>query len=827
MENRILVKKYKLLEPLASGGMATVYLAKNLATDEIVVAKIPNFSGLPNRDKLEKRFLREAQILSRIHSKYVVKIHDFGQDENTQEYFLILEYLHGKTLEEICAKEKLPIPTIVDIASQISEVLGDLHQQGIVHRDIKTSNIKITSEGNIKLFDFGISKGGDLPAMTRSTDFLGTIQYMSPEQTEGKEVDIRSDIYSLGIVIYEMLFQKLPFDAPSPVEVLEMQRKKEPKIPHEARDRNIPASLLSIMFRCLEKNPDKRFQTPLELLQALGYVSEELGVSSSEREELRKTRLTSVAALGSTIPPFEMKRRRKLITTIAVAGALLLTTIFSFITLQSCLNKPPDQVDFIIAQGERAQFEVPITKPPETESMNVTIRDVPSDKGITVSLERSPKKEDANSTYWLFSLYAGLTTDVGYYRFKANIQTVRKGGVSEDNLKELIIEVRKGNLGSKAIRIVAMAEVDPNSKLDTAVDVDGKIMMPLDPIADVTHASTSYDPKEKKSTYSTADKTVELVVGKSTMKVNDQEQNIPDAPAEINGTLVVTPDVAELATDTDVKVEGNKEIKVVYKQPTEKAKTINFIVIDMDDNKVIEGVGVYINGVKKGTTPFKIELPFANYKCKFSKKGYLDITDYPLQVTIHKGNNEEISMKKAAPKPDDKKPDEKQQETNTNEKNTGILKYSVNVPWGDFFINGKPLAENSMGGTKELPAGEYEISYFLKLVNLKPSPIKVKIEKGEITKADFVIDTGQLIVETNIDILVILIGNRESNNDSLRSRPFNPYTINLPKGSYEVKLQKDNKSFVFDNNTNEKIFQGVKINPGQITKIKVELHKKK
>ncbi|NTU61240.1 MAG: serine/threonine protein kinase, partial [Caldiserica bacterium] len=292
------MKKYKLLEPLASGGMATVYLAKNLATDEIVVAKIPNFSGLPNRDKLEKRFLREAQILSRIHSKYVVKIHDFGQDENTQEYFLILEYLHGKTLEEICAKDKLPIPTIVDIATQISEVLGDLYSQGIVHRDIKSSNIKITSEGNIKLFDFGISKGGDLPAMTRSTDFLGTIQYMSPEQTEGSEVDIRSDIYSLGIVIYEMLFQKLPFDAPSPVEVLEMQRKKEPKIPPEARDRNIPASMLAVMFRCMEKQPDRRFQTPSELMQALNLVSEEFGISTTEREELRKTRLTSVAALG-------------------------------------------------------------------------------------------------------------------------------------------------------------------------------------------------------------------------------------------------------------------------------------------------------------------------------------------------------------------------------------------------------------------------------------------------------------------------------------------------------------------------------------------------
>lgn len=813
MENRILVKKYKLLEPLASGGMATVYLAKNLATDEIVVAKIPNFSGLPNRDKLEKRFLREAQILSRIHSKYVVKIHDFGQDENTQEYFLILEYLHGKTLEEICAKEKLPIPTIVDIASQISEVLGDLHQQGIVHRDIKTSNIKITSEGNIKLFDFGISKGGDLPAMTRSTDFLGTIQYMSPEQTEGKEVDIRSDIYSLGIVIYEMLFQKLPFDAPSPVEVLEMQRKKEPKIPHEARDRNIPASLLSIMFRCLEKNPDKRFQSPLELLQALGYVSEELGVSSSEREELRKTRLTSVAALGSTIPPFEMKRRRKLITTIAVVGALLVTSAISLFGIRSCLNKPPDQVDFTIAQGERAQFEVPITKPPETESVNVTIKDVPTDRGITVAVEKSPKAEDANTTYWLFNLYAGLTTDVGYYRFKANIQTVKKGGVSEDNLKELIIEVTKGNLGSKAIKIVAMADVDPKSKLDTAVDVDGKIMMPLDPIAEVTHASTSYDPKEKKLTYSTADKTVELVDGKSTINVNGREQNIPDAPAEINGTLVVTPDVAETATDTDVTVEGNKEIKVVYKQPTEKAKKLIFRASECNSNpeKIIEGADVYINGIKKGRTPFSIELPFANYKYKFSKQGYKTTPELMLQVTVNIRGNVELCMEIDEKKPDDKKPDEKKPETTTNpnETKTGTIKMSVNVPWGNFTVNNKTY-ENTKEMSVNLNPGKYNVQYYLPVINLTKTQT-ITVYSDQVTPCIFSIDSGILEVTTNIAI-VVYINNAPPSLHAI-AEPGKPLLLNIAAGTYTVRSQRFDP-FVFDNGKHEREYT-ITIPPGQ------------
>ena len=820
MENRVLVKKYKLLEPLASGGMATVYLAKNLATDEIVVAKIPNFSGLPNRDKLEKRFLREAQILSRIHSKYVVKIHDFGQDETTQEYFLILEYLHGKTLEEICAREKLPIPTIVDIASQISEVLEDLYQQGIVHRDIKSSNIKITSEGNIKLFDFGISKGGDLPAMTRSTDFLGTIQYMSPEQTEGSEVDIRSDIYSLGIVIYEMLFQKLPFDAPSPVEVLEMQRKKEPKIPPEARDRNIPASLLAVMFRCLEKQPDKRFQSPVELLQALTLVSEEFGISSSERDELRKTRLTSVAALGSSIPPFERKRRRKLIATLTLAGVLLVTSVASFFTLRGCLNKPPDQIDFKIAQGERAKFEVPIIKPPETESTNLTIKDVPIDKGITVTVEKSAKPEDENASFWIFTLYAGLTTDPGYYSFKANVQTVKKGGVSDDSLKDLIIEVVKGNLGSKAIKIVAFDELDPNAKLETAVNVDGKIMMPLDPIADATHASRNYDPKEKKYTYSTADKTVELVDGKTIAKINGLEQNIPDAPAEVNGTLVVTPDVAETVTDTDITVDGNKEITFVYKQPDQKAKNIEFLAYEMSDqDKKIDGVSIYINGVYKGKTPFKIELPYGRYSCGFTKDGYKEVGNYLLQVTVNRREKEEFYMEQAT----EKKPDEKKPEDTTNkvnEKTTGTLYLSVNVPWGNFTVNGKTY-ENTQSKTLELPEGEYKIDYYLPVINLSKSKT-VKVSRNETNNCTFEIESGVLIVKSTID-LVIYINNAPPSLNAISS-PTKPLKINIAAGTYSIKSLKSG-NFFFDNGKHEQIKTAV-VKPGEVTTIEFVVTKK-
>lgn len=421
MENRILVKKYKLLEPIATGGMATVYLAKNMATDEIIVAKIPNFAGLPNREKLEKRFLREAQILSKIDSKYVVRIHDYGKDEMSGDYFLILEYLHGKTLEEIVLdSERLPVPTVIDLTLQLASVLKDLHSQGIVHRDIKSSNVKITSEGNIKLFDFGISKGQDMPAMTRSSDFLGTIQYMSPEQTDGRDVDIRSDIYSLGIVLYEMLFGELPFDAPSPVELIEMQRKRKPRIPPEAKERDIPSSLLSLMLRCLQKDPLDRYQTPDELISALNVVAESTGMSAHERDRLRRTRFTQVTTHKPPVPTYQKRQKQRKVAVISTVAALLVAIGGGLFLWKGC--ETAKEPDYMIAQGEQIEEVIPLTVPPGYEQIVASTSEVPP--GLIVDITQS----DEDKNLWVLNAFSKFTTPSVYilstYRSITKEQTV-------------------------------------------------------------------------------------------------------------------------------------------------------------------------------------------------------------------------------------------------------------------------------------------------------------------------------------------------------------------------------------------------------------------
>lgn len=769
---KVLVKKYKLLEPLASGGMATVYLAKNLATDEIVVAKIPNFSGLPNKEKLEKRFMREAQILSKINSKYVVKIHDFGQEE-TGEHFLILEYLHGKTLEEMASsKDRIPVPTVIDITMQMAEVLKDLHEQGIVHRDIKSSNVKITSEGNIKLFDFGISKGDDLPSMTRSTDFLGTLQYMSPEQTDGREVDIRSDIYSLGIVIYEMLFGKLPFDAPSPVEVLEMQRNKHPKIPPEAREREIPTSIITLMLRCLEKRPEDRFQNPVELLNALRLVTEEIGISQVERDKLRQTTFTQILA-KNTVPTYKSRQRKRRLAVIISASVAVLAIAAGFFFGKGCLIPPT--VHFKIAQGEHLEYMLPIAAPPGVVSVDATITEVP--KGLVCQLDKpetSDNQTDLTNNGWIMNMFAFMTADLGIYPIKLKVSYKLEGNLSSEEETVLNIEIIKGEIGSKALKLVdrSMISDDPNAKVDKAVEINGKVYIPVDPIASSTNASTEWDKAAGKLTYITPDKTIELTKGENVVKENGQTKTITDAPVVINDSMLISDKTAEEAMDTEVKVDKSSgDVTLSYKE-TKPGSKVTFNTVS-DKNENVSGAIVMIGGVYKGKTPLTIELQTGTYKITISMNGYNTITD---EITLKTVKN--ISQDYTLVKGDEKSPDE-------NTAKTGKLTLSVNVPWGAFIVNGESYP-NRMSLSLDLPAGKYDVVY--RLAGIADQKATIYITNGKEHSKRFIISSARLTVKTNVAGAVVQFVNVTF--DRILTGKDNPWSMEIAAQKYTIYVSK-------------------------------------
>jgi serine/threonine protein kinase/Tfp pilus assembly protein PilF len=259
------ISHYKILEKLGEGGMGVVYKAQDTKLDRIVALKF-----LPQHltsDSVEKeRFVHEAKAASALNHPNITTIHEI--DEFDGQMFIVMEYCEGRTLKEIIEKETLSIKKVLDIVIQICEGLTIAHEKGIVHRDIKSANIMLTPRGQVKIMDFGLAKlkGGTKLTETRST--LGTAAYMSPEQAQGDEVDQRSDIFSFGVVLYELLTGKLPFEGEHQAAIIYSIINEEPQ-PVARFNNQVSAKLEEIVFKALAKEREERYQHIDDLLADL------------------------------------------------------------------------------------------------------------------------------------------------------------------------------------------------------------------------------------------------------------------------------------------------------------------------------------------------------------------------------------------------------------------------------------------------------------------------------------------------------------------------------------------------------------------------------
>ena len=252
--------RYQVQGSIASGGMAEVFVARDLLLDRLVALKLMHPEFARNNAFIE-RFRREAQAAASLNDPRVVAIYDWGSDAGT--YFIVMEYVEGSTLAEIIgASGPLPIAKAVKVAIEVLGGLHLAHQKGIVHRDVKPANIAITTGGQVKVMDFGIARAASDGAMTvtQTGMVIGTASYFSPEQAQGKAVDARSDIYSVGIVLYEMLTGVVPFRGESPVAVAYKHVTEDPA-PPRALAEDIPPALEAVVMKALAKNPDNRYQT--------------------------------------------------------------------------------------------------------------------------------------------------------------------------------------------------------------------------------------------------------------------------------------------------------------------------------------------------------------------------------------------------------------------------------------------------------------------------------------------------------------------------------------------------------------------------------------
>ena len=303
--NTLFDGRYRILRRLGTGGMANVYLAEDEELGRLVAIKILNDRHASD-DQFVERFRREAKNAAGLSHPNIVSIYDRGEAEGT--YYIAMEYLEGRSLKDrIIAEGPLPIPAAIEATRQILRALGFAHRGGVVHRDVKPHNVLLAPDGSerrYKVTDFGISRT-QASQMTEAGSIVGTAQYLSPEQARGAPVDQRSDIYSVGIVLYELLTGQLPFTGETPLEIAMKHLSEVPKPPSALRP-EVSADLDMVVLRALSKDPAERFETAAEMDEELARVASGSAVTAETADAA--TAILAGAGLADSAPTMISRR---------------------------------------------------------------------------------------------------------------------------------------------------------------------------------------------------------------------------------------------------------------------------------------------------------------------------------------------------------------------------------------------------------------------------------------------------------------------------------------------------------------------------------------
>lgn len=281
-------KRYTIIEELGKGGMGHVYKARDMELSEKVALKLINPKIAADKKTIE-RFRNELKLARKIRHRNVCQMYDLNKDN--EKYYITMEYVPGEDLKSFIRRSReLSIKGAISIARQVCEGLMEAHKHGVVHRDLKPSNIMIDKDGNVRIMDFGIARSLKSKGLTGAGIMIGTPEYLSPEQADGEEIDGRSDIYSLGVILYEIVSGQLPFQGDTPLSLAVKHRIEKPGDPRTINPQ-IPERLSQIILKCLEKKKEDRYQTAEKLLEDLKSI--DINISSTEQAVPRRKPTTS------------------------------------------------------------------------------------------------------------------------------------------------------------------------------------------------------------------------------------------------------------------------------------------------------------------------------------------------------------------------------------------------------------------------------------------------------------------------------------------------------------------------------------------------------
>ena len=301
--------RYEIVKSIGEGGMANVYLANDTILDRKVAVKVLR-GDLSSDDKFIRRFQREALSVSNLSHPNIVEVYDVGEEDG--QHYIVMEYIEGKTLKQLLKKrDSLTLTEVIDIMTQLTDGIAHAHESYIIHRDIKPQNIMIQDDGRIKITDFGIAMALNATQLTQTNSVMGSVHYLPPEQASGKGTTVKSDIYSMGILMYELLTGTVPFKGDNAVEIaLKHMKDKIPSI--RKQNPAIPQSVENILLKATAKNPRNRYDTAREMHEDLVHcLDEEHANDKKVTFEYPENDLDITAPLPVTNPKKKVEKPKK------------------------------------------------------------------------------------------------------------------------------------------------------------------------------------------------------------------------------------------------------------------------------------------------------------------------------------------------------------------------------------------------------------------------------------------------------------------------------------------------------------------------------------